>query len=226
MEPVYLGTFTFHIENVKKSKNEKGLRFLNHYLAEQVANEYLSQIVDRLNVNVGQLYGVKFSFKLIGTNHGCLKAIAKLFVKTGQKKSNEGSGVNSGVTKAVTLTAIIAFASKWADIREDIFLLISDSTQAFECIISEQPKQCFTELVTGNLVKHSYFVNEGDTLEEIVRKWDIKGYSIHQVMVATFNQNSHAFIDNNVNKLRIGVLLTSPDEKSLKQVKKDSIYLH
>ncbi len=54
------------------------------------------------------------------------------------------------------------------------------------------------------------FVNAGDTLWGIANRNKLGGLSTNQMMIAIFNNNSSAFIDNNINKLIKGSRLTMP----------------
>ncbi len=53
-------------------------------------------------------------------------------------------------------------------------------------------------------------VPKGMTLWRIAKKMDVAGASIQQVIEALFRSNPSAFIDNDVNKLRAGVMLRLP----------------
>jgi len=54
------------------------------------------------------------------------------------------------------------------------------------------------------------FVNEGDTLWSIANSNKLGGLSTNQMMMAIYNNNSAAFIDNNINKLIKGSQLNMP----------------
>jgi pilus assembly protein FimV len=54
------------------------------------------------------------------------------------------------------------------------------------------------------------YVNEGDTLWSIANRNKLGGLSTNQMMIAIFNNNTSAFIDNNINKLVKGSRLVMP----------------
>jgi pilus assembly protein FimV len=55
-----------------------------------------------------------------------------------------------------------------------------------------------------------YRVRRGDTLSRIAAAKSLRGVSLDQMLVALYRSNSQAFIDNNMNRLRSGVMLTVP----------------
>lgn len=56
-----------------------------------------------------------------------------------------------------------------------------------------------------------YRVKRGDTLGKIARENKPAGVSMDQMLVALYQANPDAFVDNNINRLRAGVILNVPD---------------
>lgn len=78
--------------------------------------------------------------------------------------------------------------------------------------------QKVTETVpdSGNQRGISYGpVNQGDTLSEIARLVSPQGVSLNQVLIAMFRANRDAFIEDNINLLKVGVVLHIPDQEEI-----------
>jgi len=63
----------------------------------------------------------------------------------------------------------------------------------------------------------TYQIKTGDTLSKIANQYKPDGVSLEQMLVALQHSNSGAFIDNNMNLLRSGKILTIPDSASIEQ---------
>lgn len=75
--------------------------------------------------------------------------------------------------------------------------------------------QRVTETVpnSGNQRGVSYGpVNQGDTLSDIARLVSPQGVSLNQVLIAVFRANRDAFIEDNINLLKVGVVLHIPEQ--------------
>jgi FimV-like protein len=64
-------------------------------------------------------------------------------------------------------------------------------------------------------------VQRGDTASEIVAKRMPGGVSLDQMLVALLRQNPDAFVDNNVNRLKAGALLTLPSAGEAKELSRE-----
>ena len=58
-------------------------------------------------------------------------------------------------------------------------------------------------------------VNQGDTLSDIARQVSPLGVSLNQVLIAMFRANRDAFIEDNINLLKVGVVLHIPDREEI-----------
>jgi len=63
----------------------------------------------------------------------------------------------------------------------------------------------------------TYQIKSGDTLSKIANQYKPDGVSLEQMLVALQHNNSGAFIDNNMNLLRSGKILTIPDPAAIEQ---------
>ena len=61
-----------------------------------------------------------------------------------------------------------------------------------------------------------YRVKPGDTLSGIAGRTQPQGLSLDQMLVALYRANPQAFIDNNMNRLKSGVVLAVPDAEAAK----------
>lgn len=64
----------------------------------------------------------------------------------------------------------------------------------------------------------SHTVMRGDTLGKIAREVAHEGVSLDQMLVALHRANPQAFVDNNMNRLRSGRILTIPDAEAARTV--------
>jgi pilus assembly protein FimV len=81
--------------------------------------------------------------------------------------------------------------------------------------VKQVTKQKVTEAapVSNNQRGVSYGpVNQGDTLSEIARQVSPQGVSLNQVLIAVFRANRDAFIEDNINLLKVGVVLRIPEQ--------------
>lgn len=63
-----------------------------------------------------------------------------------------------------------------------------------------------------------YRVQRGDTLRGIANRHRVEGATLDQMLMALLRENPAAFVDNNVNRLRAGAILTIPDQASAASV--------
>lgn len=63
-----------------------------------------------------------------------------------------------------------------------------------------------------------YRVKAGDTLSSIASRTQRPGVSLDQMLVSLFRGNSQAFVDNNMNRLKAGVVLAVPSAEAAKSV--------
>jgi pilus assembly protein FimV len=66
----------------------------------------------------------------------------------------------------------------------------------------------------------SYRVNRGDTLGKIARETKSANVSMDQMLVALYRANPEAFVDQNINRLRAGVILNVPDAQTAAAIPK------
>ena len=91
-------------------------------------------------------------------------------------------------------------------------------TLFLECLIRGQKQKCPVWLHGSDVASTLHKVQPGETLSQIVQRWDLHPYSMRQVMQATLIQNPHAFVNGDINKLKSGVVIAAPTRESLKQL--------
>jgi pilus assembly protein FimV len=72
------------------------------------------------------------------------------------------------------------------------------------------PKQPSAVAAPGATESGQYTVRKGDTLSQIAIAQQRQGVSLDQMLVALFRGNPQAFVDNNMNRLKSGVVLSVP----------------
>ncbi|MES2960691.1 MAG: FimV/HubP family polar landmark protein, partial [Pseudomonadota bacterium] len=70
----------------------------------------------------------------------------------------------------------------------------------------------------GSAAGDEYRVRAGDTLTRIAARTQRDGASLDQMLVALWRSNAQAFIDNNMNRLKAGSVLTVPSAASAKDI--------
>ncbi len=84
-----------------------------------------------------------------------------------------------------------------------------------------QAKKPVTETSTGaqaDKAPQSVTVKAGDTLSSIARSVKPQGVSLEQMLVGLFRENTGAFYDKNMNRLRTGQILRVPDQAALAKI--------
>lgn len=61
-------------------------------------------------------------------------------------------------------------------------------------------------------------VIQGDTLSDIARQISPGGVSLNQVLIAVFRANRDAFIEDNINLLKVGAVLHIPDQSEIAEI--------
>lgn len=74
-----------------------------------------------------------------------------------------------------------------------------------------------TELAKGTTTKE-HLTRSGDTLSKIARRMRPDGVSLDRILVALFEANPEAFVDSNMNRLKVGKILQAPSEEALSAV--------
>ncbi len=68
---------------------------------------------------------------------------------------------------------------------------------------------------TAPTAASDYAVKPGDTLSRIAGKTQVEGISLDQMLVGLYRANPDAFVDNNMNRLKAGVVLKVPGSEKL-----------
>ncbi len=71
---------------------------------------------------------------------------------------------------------------------------------------------------TATPVETDHLTKKGDTLSKIAKQMQPAGVSLDQMLVGLYEANPEAFVDNNMNRLKVGKILQPPTEEALKAV--------
>lgn len=63
-----------------------------------------------------------------------------------------------------------------------------------------------------------YTTRSGDTLHGIAKRMQLSGYSLDQMLVGLYRANKQAFVDDNMNRLKVGQIIKAPDSASLAEI--------
>jgi pilus assembly protein FimV len=74
-----------------------------------------------------------------------------------------------------------------------------------------------TELAKRTTTKE-HLTRSGDTLSKIARRMRPDGVSLDRILVALFEANPEAFVDSNMNRLKVGKILQAPSGEALSAV--------
>ena len=64
----------------------------------------------------------------------------------------------------------------------------------------------------------AYRTQRGDTLLKIARESQVDGYNLDQMLIGLYRANKDAFVDENINKLRVGRIIKVPDAQILSEI--------
>ncbi len=78
-----------------------------------------------------------------------------------------------------------------------------------------EPKPAPAPAPVNPTAASDYAVKPGDTLSRIAGKTQVDGISLDQMLVGLYRANPDAFVDNNMNRLRAGVVLKVPGSEKL-----------
>ena len=78
-----------------------------------------------------------------------------------------------------------------------------------------EPKPAPAPAPVAPTAASDYAVKPGDTLSRIAGKTQVEGISLDQMLVGLYRANPDAFVDNNMNRLKAGVVLKVPGSEKL-----------
>ena len=76
------------------------------------------------------------------------------------------------------------------------------------------PKSRRPEVSEAKQVAATHMVQRGDTLAKIAAENKVDGINLDQMLAALFHVNQDAFVDGNMNRLRVGKILNIPDRET------------
>lgn len=157
--------------------------------------------------------------------------IASLSVKLANQAQWEQAGLKPPValtSMQVSVTAgsspdarIAVITSSQAASGSVIDLLLEITTASSSQLVQVGflvPGAASANLQIKSTVGSSGLVNRGDTLFAIAQRNAVAGASIYQVLVALYQANPDAFINQNMNLLKAGVTLQIPDAETIKAI--------
>jgi pilus assembly protein FimV len=77
-----------------------------------------------------------------------------------------------------------------------------------------KPEAAAPESETGE----GYLTQRGDTLRSVARKMQVDDVSLEQMLVGLYRTNRNAFMNENMNQLKVGQIMRAPDEADLKAI--------
>ena len=128
------------------------------------------------------------------------RANGRLFLKISSKQAVQSNALD------------LMIDMKWATGRllRDISLSLDDAHQS-DSKIATDSAQLGKQLT----------IQRGDTASALMAPATPDGVSLEQMLVALVHQNPEAFVDNNVNRMKAGALVTLPTEEQARAVSRD-----
>jgi pilus assembly protein FimV len=83
---------------------------------------------------------------------------------------------------------------------------------------SNKPEGAGVSAAPGKKTPGNYTVQDGDTLSAIASRNKPAGVNLDQMLVSLFRENQSAFIDNNMNRIRVGQILRVPGAEEAKVI--------
>lgn len=165
---------------------ERGSRHFVVVTSTQSVNEPFLEILVELNSGSGKL----------------IREYTVLLDPVEMQASNAPLSTSNGTTVATQAPAASAPSAAAP---------VSSAATASPAKTAAQPAQASKNAAPTPESGSSYQIKSGDTLSKIANQYKPQGVSLEQMLVALQRSNSAAFIDNNMNLLRAGRILTIPD---------------
>ena len=165
---------------------------LPYSLQEQI----ILDLAEILAGNLEKLYGGTFSFEIIKTEDGCIKA--KLLV---------------------TWTLVVGIASgiaAYPNLKAGAQELWNDGNAVIEYVVDG--RACEARFAGIDFVNGIYGpVKEGDNLGTIAANFDCGDFTKEQIMVGIYNSNPEAFPTQNMNFILANKILVVPRERVIEK---------
>ncbi|RST52660.1 FimV family protein [Variovorax sp. MHTC-1] len=194
MDKLYVGTITAVVD----------IPHSHPPLTKDEEAEVAAAFIERFQqVLASQVYPFGFDFELVSSRRGCIKLKFMVYL----------------TAAVVAAGTAFDYISKYKDFRESVPALISDASNGFKCYVRDDEIACKAFLQTNQLSTRLYVVVEGDSLSKIVLdKWQVPRAQSKQVMYAVLKHYPQAFMNGDINKLRVGAKISLPTEEMKKGV--------
>jgi pilus assembly protein FimV len=85
---------------------------------------------------------------------------------------------------------------------------------AAKSVKASEPRESSVEVVEG----YELTTQRGDTLHSIAKEVQAEGVSLDQMLLGLFDANKNAFVDGNMNRLKVGQIIRIPSKETLSAV--------
>lgn len=184
--------FNKNLNNIKFSVEERGSRRFVLVTSTQSVNEPFLEILLELNSGSGKLI----------REYTVLLDPVEMQANNGVMSTSNGTTVSSQPNIPAPVAPVTSSAPAPA---------------ATVAVPPPTPAPAAKNFAPNPASGATYQIKTGDTLSKIANQYKPDGVSLEQMLVALQHSNSGAFIDNNMNLLRSGKILTIPDAATIDQ---------
>ena len=155
------------------------------------------ELTEILGSNLVRQYGGEFSFEILNYNHGCIKGKIKV--------------------TWILIAGLAGAVCAYPELKDGAKELWNDTNSVIEFVANGQ--KCKAKFIDEQFVDGLYGpIKKGETLGEIVNKLECGSYTKEQIMIAIFNQNRNAFINDNINLIKEGEVVVIPRIEDVEKV--------
>ncbi len=156
-------------------------------------------LIEQMNERIERHFGFGIEFGILEIRDGCIRVKYSLRLTLTE----------------VPDSATTALAS-YPDFKQAAKVLWDDSKEAIEYMA--EGRACTARFTSAQLTDPERIygpVPEGRSLQQIAAELDFGGATREQVMLALFEANREHFIDDNLNLIKTGCVLTIPDQEAI-----------
>ena len=173
--------------SMRFSVEARGASYVIRITSAQAMNEPFVDLLLEMNSNNGKLLR-EYTFLLDPV----------------ELRNSQSAQVANPVSIAITSPVSSPIKSSAQDVSDAVAVPISPSAQK---------RSATKPLDSGkaSLKSGDYVVKSGDTLSKVAGEYRNEGVSLDQMLVSLYKANPQAFSGNNMNRLKVGQILTIPD---------------
>ena len=186
--------FSGSLNSLKFSVEERGSRHFVLVTSAKSVNEPFIEILVELNSGSGKL----------------IREYTVLLDPVEMQASNAPVSSSNGITVSTKPNTVQAAPTQSAPAQSTSMDQSAGSTPSNAKAVTVKPAAPDKNSAAAPESGGSYQIKSGDTLSKIANQYKPQGVSLEQMLVALQRTNSAAFIDNNMNLLRSGHILTIP----------------